>query len=241
DIGLPSAILIAVGGFIALIGATLLGTGTYAAQIGSEAASPLASLFTPFQSWTVAGFGLLFGCWARGGVRRRTVALLAIAAIGVELFVGIAIVGRLAPALSYSLAIAFGATIDGFVRLRLVAIAGLALVIVWPHIYSARNDVRVSAGGKAVASAQALHSAEGRLQLDTELADAQWLTFPAEEKPGPLSILRYGLIPRALDPGRPTLSTGAIVGGLTGHGTLTYYSLTILGSTYLFGGGPLTV
>src|SRR5204862_3771976 len=69
-IGLPSAILIAVGGFIALIGATLLGTGTYAAQIGSEAASPLASLFTPFQSWTVAGFGLLFGCWARGGVRR---------------------------------------------------------------------------------------------------------------------------------------------------------------------------
>jgi hypothetical protein len=235
DISWNAIIVVTAVGFGAKALASLQGASSYETQIGSRALGALSSLFTPFQPWTLVG--PLLGLYAAktGRIsRERCLALLAAASVLiVAQHVYLAILG---PAMSYLLAMAFGAVLAGVVRLRWVVVAAVAVALAWPTIHALRQENRLRYGITDY-NLRAQASPEQRLQLDKNIALAADIDTPADVgQPGLVQILKFGLLPRLLDPDRPELATGKRVSVALGGAPNTSFGFTTLGNVYVLSG-----
>jgi hypothetical protein len=235
----PTALMgLAVGivGAVATVVQTTMGAGTYAAQIGQQSTSPLASLSTPFSSWAVVGAALVLYSWSHDGCSRREALAILGGLILFELIWSATAVGRTAPGFQYALAVVTGAVIVRLIRLPHVAIGVIIVLLAWPVIFQLRQQNRLSASANS--PAVRLEDASERLRLDALLAYAEHIRVPPDKLPSPLDILRFGLIPRALDPGRPELAVGSVFSVAVGSTPQSSVSFTTLGSLYSQGGWP---
>ena len=226
-------------GLAALLVGTQLGIGTYAAQVGADQRSRFAPLITPLSLWTIVGLGLVLFCYAKGGSTRTSTLTTVGAAIGVYTIYVLEI-GRIAPLAQYALTAMAGCTIVGLVRPRSLVIAMTVGALIWPLLYTQRNEVR------AVTSSSTLYgqeiTASDRLREDLLLLQAARVGRSIDVgQPSLLEVVRFGLIPRVVDPGRGELSTGRLLSGALGYSPRSAYTTTILGNIYLLGGGMVAV
>lgn len=118
-------------------------------------------------------------------------------------------------------------------RPRTVLFLVLLVPLVWPTIYDLRNERR----GEAFVGSGFQDRAGDRLQLDEQMATAGYLSERRAvfEPPSLGTLLRIGLVPRALDPGRPPLDTGARLNVALGGQPTSSHSALMLGNAFVFG------
>lgn len=221
---------ILAGGIFATVAAAGLGVATYATQIGAGGRSAFAVLFTPLQVWTVIGLALVVYQIAEGVISRRTGFRIIAVAMIVQVAIGVYI-GRLAPAMSAGLTVAFMLWVIGTIRLRWIVVALIAVSLAWPTLYNVRNAQRVAAGGEAVELG--LHDPGDRLRLDLNFALVSELRS-RPPSPSPLRLLRFGVVPRVIDSGRGELLGARDLNVALGGTSTSSASLTLFGNVYAF-------
>lgn len=230
---------VAVGGLTSLLLAAATQVGSYAIVVGTSVQSASAPLITPLRPWTLIAAALFLVAWRAGQAPKATVLRWLGALVAAELLFAV-YSAIIAPAAAFTLAVAFAAVLVGIFRPRSFLLAIAAGVLLWPLIVDARNEFRTSYGGRSATSASYIqYDAYERLRLDIFLgAAAKFDPIIDVGQPTWTQVLRYGLIPRALDQTRPLLSTGTNLNVAVGGGTTSSYTFTLLGNTYLLS-GPL--
>ncbi|WP_328383957.1 hypothetical protein OHQ88_16300 [Micromonospora zamorensis] len=210
-----------------------VGRGTIFTQVsGSLPASPLASLSALVSGWSALAVALLIasslgGRASKWGVGGWLLALTLTQAILVVM------TARAAPLLGFISFLAAVGVISGVVRARYLAVAAVVLALAWPALFELRNEVRQ--GGGVSVSEQV--TADDRLRLDLQVSAVAHHRVPVDvPQPGPGDYLRYGLVPRVLDPDRPTISTGAVISQYLGSSATSAYSFLALGNIYFLNG-----
>lgn len=233
-VGAAGALVVLCIGLAAHGGRLLTGDFDYTAFVRGTGRSFLGSLLTPLLPWVIAGSVLLFYKWrkdqrALAGLRLPLLGAAGVVILAVDLLLG----GLSGPARVF---LSLSAILLCFQMVRartIVAVALIALVSL-PVLYEVRNLQRVAAGGTRWNVAQS----EDRLRLDEFFGSLEGIERPEfAERPSTLTILRYGLIPRFLDSGRPEVSTGRILyAHTTGGRTSSAIGYTTLGNVLLFEG-----
>jgi hypothetical protein len=227
--------LVMVVGWVAAAAQALSGQGTYQAQVAAASPSKLAPLFTPFQDWPLFAVFLVLWLFRQGGASRKTT--YSVLAVSVVLEFGLTLYeARLAPLMAMLLAIVFGALMVRLIRLRWVVVVVIAGALLWPPLYNLRNNVRIVEGGNVTEIG--LHQASSRLRLDLEFS--QVASVPhipiAIDHDSPLTLIRYGLLPRLVDPSRPPLRTASELSVALGSTSTNSDSLTSVGDIYVENG-----
>lgn len=235
--------LLTVAKAVALVGMATgpahagLGAGSVFAQTGQLGPLPAAAAFlSPFAQWPIAGVALLVAAHLQKLSTRaqlfRWLALVVCSQIVESLLIGIT-----APLIGF---VIFAVTLllyTGVIDLRMAGAVALVVLIAWPSLFALRNEDRVS-GGVAVSSSL---GAFDRLRYDLQITRADGLGHTIEiETPGPADILRYGLVPRFLDPGRPESSTGARINVYLGGSATSSYSFLSATNLYVLDGPVAT-
>ncbi|MFJ8580621.1 hypothetical protein [Micromonospora sp. NPDC093277] len=139
--------------------------------------------------------------------------------------------------LGYLFFVASVGVLCGLFRVRGLVIVAAVLLLAWPTIYGIRDDLREDRG---VAVSQEVSAAD-QLRVDVQLAQVAAIDVPVDlRQPGPADYLRYGLLPRQLDPDRPPITTGSDINQFLGGSANSSYNFLTLGNVYFFG-GPLGV
>lgn len=237
-------------GFITLFGSassmigTFLGVGDYGfgTVSGLRAASHLSVLVTPLQLWVPIGVALSLYAYQRQYAARRSI----VGIIGAAAVIQLAIVIRQATTVSlFELLFLAGslALVSGFLKFRWIVILLIAVMIVWPVLYAVRNASRDATLGSTIAFAHT--QASSRLEDDREIAAAITVHqngIQLQGLPSPLLVLETGLIPRALQPGRPVVDTTSLLSQAVGGPATSSYSFTGVGDIwFLYGWGGLVV
>ncbi|MBU8650168.1 hypothetical protein KM867_05870 [Micrococcus luteus] len=215
----------------AKVSAAQLGIGAIDAQVQGKTGvtgtiGAVVSLLTGFD---VIGVALLvWGRLCRGGARGTFWLLIGgsvVAAFGQALMLGIT-----APAFRYTIFVAVMLLLTGLLTPRAGLMFALLLVVLWPALYLVRNAIRMDLG---VWVSQDL-GAYDRLGYDRQVARA------ADFEPGvdigqigAGDIFRFGLIPRILDPERPSLNTAFLINSELLGGTSTSASTFLAAGTAL--------
>lgn len=222
----------AVAIIVALL-STAAGVGSYSAGIGQTAIPSLGPILTPLRPWTYIATGLLLWSWRAGQCTRASALRWLGALASVELLYGIAS-ARMAPSAAALFTIASGAVIFGLLRGRVLIAAGLVGVLAWPTLAIIRNERRTAAGA---AGFHGGYDAKSRLRMDQLIGTASdYRPGMDVGQPADLDIVRYGLVPRALDPDRPTVATGVLLNELRGGGPFSSYTFMLIGNVWLLGG-----
>jgi hypothetical protein len=224
--------LIMVVGWLAAGAQALTGQGSYESQINAAGQSNLASLFTPFEDWPLFSVFLVLWLYRQGRLPRRSTYFYVGITIGLEF--GLTLYEAIfSPLMSTLLAIVFGALVVRLIRLRWVVIIMIAAPLLWSPIYNLRNDVRLSQGGNVTEIGA--HQASSRLRLDLEFGQVEEFThIPiAIGHDSALTLIRYGLLPRAIDSSRPPLRTGADLSVALGSTSTNSDTLTTVGDVYV--------
>ncbi|MFG2063053.1 hypothetical protein ACGFIK_16715 [Micromonospora sp. NPDC048871] len=225
--------LTAVVSIVADVVGALEGRGTVFTQAAGElASSPAAFVTSALSGWRYLAVALLLASLLGGHVGHLRFLLWAtlLVATQVVLILITAISAPLIGFLSFLLAVT---AICGVVRPRFVIAAVLVLFLVWPTIFAQRNEVRVG-GGYAV---DERISASDRLRFDLQVSRASDYEVPVDiGRPGLPEIVRYGVVPRILDPDRPALSTGARINEFLGGSPTSAYTFLALGTIYFLDG-----
>lgn len=225
--------ILGVGTF-ATVGAALGGQGSYAVQVGLVQQSAVVALFSPFTIWLFFGAVLFMWLYREGRIQRAHALLVLVGAVALQLLIGIerAILG---PALAFGASLMVVAIFARLIRLRTLVVALLLLPVLWPPIYEYRNAVREELTGSSVES---LENPLDRLNLNEQMALVTQLTpRPAGFTAPSLELLvRTGLVPRAIDPDRPTIDTGTQMSVALGGSRLSSTSATMMGNVYIFSG-----
>ncbi|WBB52100.1 hypothetical protein [Verrucosispora sp. WMMD573] len=215
-----------------LVGASF-GHGTIFTQVSGEiAASPAATVSALFSGWRYLAFALLLSSLLGGRASRVACLGWTGGLVGTQTVLVI-MTARTAPMIGYLSFVVAVAAICGVLRTRFVVVLILALFLAWPTIFALRNEVRVEGG---VAVNEAVSSAD-RLRFDLQVTRASGYDVPADiDKPDLSQIVRYGVVPRILDPGRPTLSTGVRINEYLGGSSTSAYTFLGLGTMYFLEG-----
>jgi hypothetical protein len=227
---------IAVVGVVATVVQTLLGAGTYASQIGDQDVSPLASLFTPFSYWMLIGASIVIFSWTQGNWSRGKVLAVLGALVGFQLIWSTAVVGITAPGMKFAVVITIAAATLRLFRLRHVVIVTTIAFLVWPQVYELRQVTRFGSVGVEMSEAELNERAGQRLELDRLLEYADTVSIAASQLPTPMEILRFGLIPRVLDPNRPNVAVGSVFSVAIGGSSVSASNFTTVGSLIAIGG-----
>jgi hypothetical protein len=220
-------------GLMATLGSALSGSGSYAVQIETASASPLASLFTPFTPWMLIGVLLFLYLFRRGLVTKQKAGWFLAIAAAVELIVSLRL-GFFAPLIDFALPFVFAMLLTRMIRLRWIVVLAMAAPFVLPPLYNLRNEHRVSLGAQP--GQEGAPSIGDRLRMDLDMSQIKLLpTVPTSVgQPNVPTLLRFGLLPRVLDPQRPSLETAQDL-SVALHGTATNSAtLTPLGEAYAF-------
>ncbi|QKW13098.1 hypothetical protein [Verrucosispora sp. NA02020] len=209
------------------------GRGTIFSQLtGEVASSPAAMLSSLFMGWRYLAFALLVASLLAGQAGRLACLRWATCLIGTQVVVAVT-TALTAPLMGYLTFVVALAALCGLLHTRFVVIAVVALFLIWPTMYAARNEIRTDGG---VAVDEEVTSAD-RLRFDLQVTRASEYDVPVDiERPGPSEIVRYGLLPRALDPDRPALSTGARINEYLGGTSTSAYTFLALGTIYFLDG-----
>lgn len=227
-----------ITGLAATLASPLLGIGTFASQAGRAQPSLLSPVVTPLILWVYVGLGMILYCHLRGDMSRLETARWVAASFVVFLVYSV-LVSRTAPLASYGLAATAGCVAVGVIRVRTFVFLMLAAGLIWPVLYDIRNENRAATG---VARYGQTVDAHDRLREDLLMEDA--IRFGGPLDLGQLSIaqtLRYGLIPRALDQGRPPVRTGGALSLRLGSTYTSNSTTTILGNVFILSGGTIGV
>lgn len=235
--------LLVLAALVSLIGAVsgilraLAGVGSVFAQVvGASSSSLVVTALSSLTPFATVGIALVAYVYIAGGCSRRTCLVYVAGALAAQ-----AVIAYLnaitASFFAFAIAAALVLLYLGIISLRHCAAMGLLILVLWPTIFVLRNEAR-RAGGVAVSSRV---GAFDRLRYDLQITRAAELGHSLDiPTPGPLEMLRYGLIPRFLDPGRPPLSTGSAINvylGGTAESSFTFLPVT---TTYVVA-GPLAV
>lgn len=229
------------GSAVSLIG-TFLGVGDYGfgAASGLQAASHFSVLVTPLQLWVPIGLALCLYAYQRQHAARRSI----LGVIGAAALMQLVIVLRQATTVSlFELLFLAGslALVSGFLRFRWVVVLLIAVMIVWPVLYAVRNASRDATLGSTTAFAGT--TASSRLEDDREIAAAIAVHqngIRLQGLPSPLLVLETGLLPRALQPGRPVMDTSSLLSQAVGGPATSSYTFTGIGGIwFLYGWGGL--
>ncbi|WP_345762836.1 hypothetical protein [Diaminobutyricibacter sp. McL0608] len=210
----------------------LAGGGSLLAQLTGSQQSPIASAASLFSSWNLFGVGLIFACYMRKACSKRTLWLGISAIILIEGWAALQ-TSVTAPLLQVVTSVMLMALVLGLVRLRVLVVALIVVLLAWPTFFSLRNSVRVELGSSVDQSVTAFD----RLRFDDQLtAVAQFKVPVSVNQPGPLQVLRYGLVPRVLDPNRPNISSAGLINRVLGGSSTSSYNFLSIGTIYFFYG-----
>jgi hypothetical protein len=226
--------LVAVIGAGAVILDGSLGGGSYATQVGTTVASPLTTLLTPLVPWLLFGCGFAFASWRAGVMSRWSTTLLIAFAVVVELIATLTI-AILAPLMELGFAIAGSLVLVGFFRPRWLWVGLAVAVLVWPVLYAARNATRQQVSATYI-DPQADPTSRLREDLLLEQASIFGQSLHVAQ-PGPIDILRFGLVPRFLDPGRGDFVAGKALNTAVGGSSNSSLTFTLLGTLWSLNGG----
>ncbi|MFI5494859.1 hypothetical protein [Actinoplanes sp. NPDC051859] len=225
---------VAIIGVAADIVSAAAGGGGIGTQItGRAATSPLVPILTPLITWKYMALAL-FASACLGGLMNKSSFYRWTAAIMGAQFVVAALSAITAPMVNFFSFIILACMLLGLFRARLAVTLSLILLLAWPAIFAVRNQIREDQG--ITVSTEV--TAQERLRFDTQITEVDKYEVPARV-PGfitPENILRYGLVPRALDSSRPILATGGLVSDYIGGSRTNSYSFLPLGNLYFFTG-----
>lgn len=206
----------------------LSGGGTIFSQVaGGSSSSAWGSLLTLFGPWKYIGVGFLIVSFLKRHCSSRQLFfwLSFIAACSVfEAFV----TAITKPLISFLIFVALVLFYFGIFRLRNLVVGGGLLLMAWPTIFAVRNKIRLDGG---VAVSRSVDAAD-RLRFDEQISRAAGFSVPNDlGQPGVIELIRYGLIPRLLDPSRPPISTGSLINvylGGSAESSFTFLPVTTL-------------
>jgi hypothetical protein len=235
----PKAVVIwaiTLTGAVATLGSTELGATTYATQIGLTQASPFTTLLTPLAPWLLFGCAFALASWRVGGMSRKTTLLLIGFALAVQL-AAVLQIGAVAPMMNFALAIGAGLVLVGFFRPRWLWVGIVVAILAWPTLYSVRNATRQDVAGAQFGPLFG-PDAQSRLREDLLLEEAAIVgdAFSVPQ-PSAVDILRFGLIPRALDPNRGEISTSKALNVAMGGSSSSAMTFTTIGTIWSLDGG----
>lgn len=240
ELPFKTVVTIAVIGVIAGWMAALLGASSYETQIGTGSRSPLAALFTPFQAWALIGSILLLYMGGRRLIARRTTLIIVGAIVGAELVRGVYL-AILGPTVTFAFVVGLVALLVRLLPVRWLLVGLALIVLIWPAVYTVRNNRRVASG---VAVAQLTGGrANDRLFLDRSFAQIRLFSPPADLYGAPtlVELVRFGLLPRFLDPGRASLNTSSLLSVAVGGPPTSSATTTVVGNVYVIGGWGVLV
>lgn len=211
----PLAVLAITTSSIVGLAAAYSGKGSVAAQIGvaEESAGFIGTIDSLTRGWMIVGAGLLFAAYIGGHCSRRLL-LAALVVPVASTAVAVYFTQITAPLFQLITCLAMLALFLGVIKMRVVIIGMLAILVLWPTVFELRNELREEVGVQVSESV----SATDRLRFDLLFARAQDLEIPLDiDMPGlllhpsPIEMLRYGIVPRFLDPERDLVSTGQVI------------------------------
>jgi hypothetical protein len=233
--------IITVTGAFATLGSAWLGAGTYQTQVGLTSRSPFAAVLTPLTPWSVFGCAFALAAWRAGRLSTKSVLLL-VGFATVAQIVFVASIARTAPLMDFAFTVGAGMVLVGFLRPRWLWVGLAVAVLVWPTLYEARNTARLEVAGSAAVPVPSDLQAQDRLREDLLLQQAAVFGRLSEvDQPSVVEILRFGLIPRVLDPDRGELPSGKALSAALGGSSRSSSTFTVLGTVWSLNGGYLGV
>ncbi|MCK2035915.1 hypothetical protein KZC51_07180 [Microbacterium sp. SSW1-49] len=226
-----------VGAIVGVLSAAA-GIGSIQSQVGLLVVSaPLSMASALVGGWPVIGVALLLAARLAGQITGRRFWLW-VAAITLGQLVESYLTAITATLMAFATSLMMIFLLFGMIRVRSAVAAVVAVLLVWPLVYDVRNDARQASGVSVSSDVGAFD----RLRLDQQVARAAEIEqVPLDlGQPGPVEMLRFGLIPRFLDPDRPTISTGIKINVYLGGSSTSGYSFLPVTTAYVLG-GPLSV
>lgn len=223
-------VLISIGA--ELLGAHL-GEGNLVAQISGETAdTPMVAVTKLFSGWAALGFALLVASHL-GGYLSKAKLCVWLGALVVSKAVVTVLTALTAPLIAFVFFAVTAGVVCGVFRLRYLMVGTLMLVLLWPAMFDYRNGLREDQG---VAVDDAV-TATDRMRLDRQLTVVSETEVPVDlGQPEGVDYLRYGLVPRILDPNRPALTTGQQINQYLGGSRTSASNFLLLGNMWFFDG-----
>ncbi|MET8119605.1 hypothetical protein [Micromonospora sp. NPDC005189] len=214
-----------------------LGRGTIVNQVSGELSDgPVALVSTLFSGWQVLGFALLVASYLSGRLSLAKLYGWLAVLVGAEAYVAM-LTALTAPLVGLVFFVAATGALCGVFRLRHLVLCAVVLFLLWPALFAQRNSIREDRG----VAVDTQVTATDRLRLDRQLSVVSGFQVPVDlGQPGVTDYLRYGLVPRVLDPDRPALSTGQRINQYIGGGPTSAYTFLLLGNIWFFD-GPIGV
>lgn len=217
---------------VANLTSALLGASTLRSQVDGVLPSGAASILTPFVSWAQVALALLVAARFLGGLSQVAV----LRWIGVLLLAQIAVASILtitARAVSFLVLLVVLAFLTNLVPRAWIAGGIGVLAVLWPTVYAVRNQLRTAHG----IDVDAHVSASDRLRFDEQIVRAaQYGPGHDLGQPGLWDSLRYGLVPRVLDPGRAGVSSGNLINEYLGGVDFSAYTFLPVATAWFFWG-----
>lgn len=231
----PVSVRAGIGLCVCGIGSHLVQTAADGIHFGGHAQiSTVSTLMTPMRTWALIGCACLLLSWRAGHLSRRRLWVVLAAVETVQFWYAVLVIGRSAPFMAFTLALATGCLLTGAIRPAVAAVGLVAVVVLWPTIVTMRNETRAATGADADF---ANYNAGGRLREDLLLQGADQLPAGVTlSHPSLLSTIRYGLLPRVVDRGRDPLHTSNDLSVAYGGVDTSSYTLTMIGTCRAFTG-----
>ncbi|MEU1399490.1 hypothetical protein ABZ403_25930 [Micromonospora zamorensis] len=229
----PIAVVVTLTSITANVLAAHLGRGTIVNQVSGDLSDgPLAMLSTLFSGWTPLGFALLVASHLSGRLSQAKLYGWLAVLVGAELYVAV-LTALTAPLVALVFFMAATGALCGVFRLRHLVFCAVVLFLAWPAVFEHRNSLREDRG----VAVDTKVTATDRLRLDSQLSVVAGFDVPVDlGQPGVNDYLRYGLVPRVLDPDRPAISTGQQINMYIGGGPTSAYTFLLLGNIWFFDG-----
>ncbi|KXK59503.1 hypothetical protein AWW66_23920 [Micromonospora rosaria] len=225
--------LVALTSIVANLAGAYTGRGTIVAQLsGTVPDSTVGAVASLFSGWGALGFALLVASHVGGHLARsRLYGWLAALTAAQALLAAMTAIS--APLFGFVFFVAAAGAVCGIFRLRYLVVGVLVVFLLWPTMFDYRNSIR-EARGVAVTSGS---TAADRLRLDRQIGAVAGYDVPVDlDQPGFSDHLRYGVVPRALDPDRPPISTGQQINRYLGGTTTSAFTFLALGNIWFFEG-----
>jgi hypothetical protein len=222
---------------VANLSSVLLGGGTLRAQVDSAVPSGVLTVLSPFVSWAYVAVALLIAANALGGMTRWTAVRWLLVLVATQVVMAY-LTNLTARATVFLVLLATLAVLTRLVPRSWILAGAATCAVVWPTVFEIRNALR-RANGIDVSDAV---SATDRLRFDEQITRAaQYGAGHDLGQPDVWSALRYGFVPRFLDPGRPTISSGNLINEFLGGSSFSSYTFQPVATAWFFWGSLAVV
>lgn len=221
-------------GLVASIITASMGIGTIDSAVGisSASTSSLGTILSLLSGWDIVGTGLFVWSRAQGYVRSRVFLLIISSAIALKLM-HVVMLGITVQLWRYLICVFFLLIFFKLIRFRTIIAVMIIVVVAWPVFFEIRNNTRSDRG---VAVSEDVDASD-RIRYDLQIARADGIPpgLDLGQLSNPLDILRYGLIPRFLDPDRGIVATGRLINQYLGGTATSSYTFLPVTTSYILG------